>query len=301
MEQHGVIFNIQRFSTHDGPGIRTTVFLKGCPLTCHWCSNPESQSIKPQLMVRDLKCSGCGECMKACPERAITFSKEEKRLLNWEKCNQCFECVHACLYDSLTTIGENTTIEKIVEIVEKDRVFYKNSGGGVTISGGEPLVQHIFLESLLLQLKQNGFHITLDTTGYASFPVVKRIVPLVDLVLFDIKHLDPEMHQKSTGVLNTAILVNARYIAGHVRTWFRIPLIAGFNDEADHIKQIAEMAAEIGVEKISFLLFHEGGAAKNHQIGRNTIDFIAKSPAVEHVQHLVEVVAVKGIKATIGS
>lgn len=301
MELKGIVFNIQRFSTHDGPGIRTTVFLKGCPLTCHWCANPESQSQQPQLMVRDLKCSGCGECAEACPEKAIVLSKAGKRVLDWQKCNHCFACVPACLYDSLTIIGEYKTVKKVIEVVDKDQIFYQNSNGGVTISGGEPLVQHVFLESLLLGLKKGGYHITLDTTGFASTSVVRKIVPLVDLVLFDIKHLDSETHQRSTGVNNTIILDNARYIARHVRTWFRIPLIAGYNDEADHIRQIAELAAESGVEKISFLPFHEGGVVKNSQMGENKLNFIAKPPSDEHIQNLVAVAAEHRVKATVGS
>jgi pyruvate formate lyase activating enzyme len=156
MARHGVVFNIQRFSTHDGPGIRTTVFLKGCPLTCLWCSNPESQYGKPQLMVRDIKCSGCGKCVSSCPEHAISFPEEQKRSINWNRCHNCFDCVGACLFGALTSIGEQMTTESVAGIVEKDIIFYDNSGGGVTLSGGEALVQHNFLEELLVLLKQKN-------------------------------------------------------------------------------------------------------------------------------------------------
>ncbi len=179
MSDKGIVFNIQRFSTHDGPGIRTTVFLKGCPLTCHWCSNPESQYGKPQLMIRDLKCSGCGACAPACPEHAIVFSEGGIREIKWEKCSNCFSCVDACLFQALTAVGKYMTVDEVVETVEKDRVFYKNSNGGVTFSGGEILTQHHFLENLLIKFKKNGIHTCIDTTGFAPENVIQKIIHLI--------------------------------------------------------------------------------------------------------------------------
>jgi len=277
MSPSGVVFNIQRFSTHDGPGIRTTVFFKGCPLSCQWCANPESISGSPQLMVRDIKCTGCGACIEVCPEQAITLNTELKRHINWGQCTQCFNCVDACLYGALTVIGETWTPDSIVEEVEKDRIFYKNSGGGVTISGGEPLLQHNFLKETLEHLKKNNLHITLDTTGFTSQTVLNKILPFVDLVLFDIKHLDPEAHHAFTGVENETILENAGYISNHVNTWFRIPLIQGINDSQDHISLVTDLAKKLGVEKISLLPFHEGGTSKWRQLGLQRPDHTAIS------------------------
>ena len=301
MSRHGIIFNIQRFSTHDGPGIRTTVFLKGCPLTCLWCSNPESQYGRPQLMVRDVKCSGCGECVSACPEHAISFSEEQTRKINWNRCNNCFDCVGACLYGSLTSIGEQMTSEAVADIVEKDTVFYNNSGGGVTISGGEAFAQHDFLEELLILLKQKKIHRALDTTGYAPASVIDKIIPLVDMVLFDIKHLDTERHREATGVRNENILKNLRRVARQIRTWIRIPLIAGYNDTEAHITKISELAEELKIEKVSFLPYHEGGTVKHRQIGQKHPEFSAKAPTEEHLKWILEIMARKNIPATIGS
>ncbi|MCP4750104.1 MAG: glycyl-radical enzyme activating protein [Proteobacteria bacterium] len=300
MEQ-GLVFNIQRFSTHDGPGIRTTVFLKGCPLTCLWCSNPESQSRKSQLMIRDIKCGGCGECIKVCSEKAVFFDEQGKRRIAWDRCTQCFECVEACVYGAMTSMGEVMTVREIVETVDKDRVFYKNSGGGVTISGGEPLGQPAFLEKLLFQLKNKAYHIALDTSGQAPRRVLERLLPSVDLVLFDIKHLDTERHLEAAGVGNELILENAKFVASRVRTWFRIPLIENFNDSATHVGRIAKMALDLGVEKISLLPFHEGGNAKTTQIGADSAVYQAKPPSQKHLEKLMRTIAKEGIRASVGS
>ncbi len=301
MAQTGVVFNIQKFSTHDGPGIRTTVFLKGCPLTCLWCSNPESQGKSPQLMVRNLKCSGCGACLTTCPENAISFSEEKKRLMDWSTCTNCFSCVEACLYGALTAMGQHMTTQEVLEAVEKDRVFYENSGGGATLSGGEVLGQHAFLEELLLLLKKKGIHRTLDTTGYAPSSVIKKIIPLVDLVLFDLKHLDSDRHKQGTGLGNELILKNLRTIAAHVKTWIRIPLIAGYNDSIEHITQVAELGALLNIDKVSFLPYHEGGISKIEQIGMKDTNYKATAPDDEHLDILLGIIKKHHIKATVGS
>jgi len=301
MGQTGIVFNVQRFSTHDGPGIRTTVFLKGCPLSCPWCANPESRSPSRQLMIRDSKCSGCGECAAACPEGAIFLPEGEKRRIEWDKCTQCFDCVDACLHDSLAVVGERMTAEAVLRTAERDRVFYRNSGGGVTLSGGEPLTQHVFAESLLDLLRERGLHTALDTAGHAPVSVVDRILPKVDLVLFDIKVIDEDRHRELTGVGNTLILDNARRAASSVRTWFRVPLMAGLNDAMDDIERIADIAVELGVEKISLLPYHEGGVAKLRQIGMERPDLETRAPDRDHVERLTRMVSQKGLLAGIGS
>ncbi len=297
----GLVFNIQKFSVHDGPGIRTTVFLKGCPLFCRWCANPESQSSAPQLMIRDLKCSGCGACASVCPEKAISFKEGGKRHIDWQRCNQCFACVDVCLYDALSVVGKHMTSVDIVEEVAKDRIFYRNSGGGVTFSGGEPLGQAEFLQEVMALLKQDGFHITLDTTGFASPAALDRILPLVDLVLLDIKHLETAPHVKLTGVDNHIIQENVRRITDRVQTWFRMPLMAGINDDADHVSRVAALAVDLGVEKISFLPYHAGRISKWPQIGKICPDFEGRAPDEDHLAALSELVSRNGIQVGIRS
>jgi pyruvate formate lyase activating enzyme len=301
MEPRGLVYNIQRFSIHDGPGIRTTVFLKGCPLSCLWCSNPESMSFKSQLMVRDIKCAGCGECVEVCQRGAIDTSKQGRRRIDWSRCNHCFECVDACLYGALAVMGKPMTRDEIVAIVEQDEVFYRNSGGGVTISGGEPLSQYSFLAELLEGLKAKGLHVALDTTGHTRESVLRRILGQVDLVLFDIKHLDPERHRQYTGVDNATILANARIAPTMATTWFRVPLIAGVNDSEEHFRQLAQMAVSLGVEKISLLPYHEGGVSKAVQIGMPGEPFRARPPDELQIQQLVTIGEEAGVPVTVGS
>lgn len=296
----GIVFNIQRFSIHDGPGIRTTVFMKGCPLKCAWCSNPESQAATPQLMVRDIKCVACGQCASVCPTRAITLTETEGRRISWCRCDQCLKCVDVCLYDSLTAIGKHMRVEDILEEVEKDRIFYKNSSGGVTISGGEPLQQSEFVYELLQALKQHELHTALDTSGCAPGEVFDRLLPYVDLCLFDIKTLDPDKHREYTGVDNDLIIANARRVSAQVTTWFRIPLIKDFNDSETDFKKVVEMALDLGVEKISLLPYHEGGKVKTHQIGTAYTMGRATPSAQDHIQHLMGIAAQMGMACTTG-
>ena len=297
----GLVFNIQRFSIHDGPGIRTTVFFKGCPLRCLWCSNPESQSFSPSLLVRNIRCKGCGKCAQTCPTGAISMNDENERIINWKKCDQCLTCVSACVYQSLICCGEYMTVEEIIYEVMKDSLFYKNSGGGVTISGGEPFYQPQFLIKLLQALRENHIHVALETSGYVHKKVFEKVLPLVDLLLFDIKHLDDEKHQRFTGVSNQRILDNARIAARKVRTWFRVPLIENFNADVDHIERVAEFGSEIGIEKISLLPYHEGGIPKCSQIGKSYLMPEAKSPSNDHMETLREMILQKGGNITIGN
>lgn len=296
----GTIFNIQRFSIHDGPGIRTTIFLKGCPLKCAWCANPESQNPMPQLLVRNVKCRNCGKCASACLQGAITWSREGGRRINWGACNQCLECTKVCPFQALKAAGYEASIAEIVAEVEKDRVFYKNSGGGATLSGGEPLSQMDFTLSLAKSIKAGGIHLALDTCGLAPTGCYDEILPYIDLVLFDIKILDPQQHKRFTGSDNRAILENARHLAGNTRMWFRIPIISGFNDSEDHIRQVTALAKEMHVEKISLLPYHEGGKAKSEQIGKIYSFIEGSTPDDSHLQHLIEVIRQTGVDAAIG-
>jgi pyruvate formate lyase activating enzyme len=299
--EKGLIFNIQRFSVHDGPGIRTTVFLKGCPLNCRWCSNPESQSFFPELMVRDILCKGCGACAETCPQGAVTMSREEGRRIDREKCDRCFLCVEGCSYQALSVCGKYMNVDEVLDEVLQDRLFYKNSGGGVTLSGGEVLLQNPFAVQVLKACKTEGLHTVLDTSGYGPWQALEALLPFVDLVLFDLKHLDPVTHKKATGVGNKIILENLHKVSKMAPVWLRIPLIVGFNDSEEQIKKITLLGKKIGAQKISLLPYHEGGRSKSEQLGRIYPLSEARAPEEEHLDHLKKIIEKEGLKVTIGN
>ncbi len=300
--EKGLIFNIQRFSIHDGPGIRTTVFMKGCPLRCRWCSNPESQDFSPNLMARDINCRACGACVEACPEGAITLDQEQGRQIHWEECTQCLECVSACVYDSLSQCGREMTVKEVLEEVLRDEAFYKNSGGGMTVSGGEALSQGDFVADLLRAAQEAGLHTALDTTGYAPWEKMERTIPFVDLILWDIKHLDSSKHKWGTGLENEVILENLKKTSGMAKPiWLRMPLIKDFNDSEDHIRKVITLGKEIGAEKISLLPYHEGGKTKCEHMGRDYPFREGKSPTDEEIEHIKDTIEKEGLKVMVGS
>lgn len=299
--ENGLIFNIQKFSVHDGPGIRTTVFMKGCPLHCLWCSNPESQDFSPNLMVRDINCKCCGACIKACSQGAITITKETGRKIDRKKCNSCLLCVDSCLYNSLNRCGKYMTVNEVLDEVLQDKIFYKNSGGGVTISGGEPLSQSKFVGKLLEKCKKEELNTALETTGSAPWKEMERVLRFVDLVLFDIKHLNSHEHQRTTGIKNNVILNNLKKAAMISDIWLRIPLIAGFNDSAEHIKRVALLGIDIDAQKISLLPYHEGGKSKSNQLGASYGFPDGKEPDEKHINKLKQIIEKAGLTVSVGN
>lgn len=267
MDRVGTIFNIQRFSVQDGPGIRTLVFLKGCPLTCLWCCNPESRGVKPDVLFRKMKCLGCDRCVGNCPKGAIR-SVEGGRVIDREKCDLCMECVRKCYAGALETAGEEKSVTEIVEEVLKDWQFYGNSGGGVTLSGGEPLMQPEFAADILRECKRNGIHTAIETCGYARWENYEKLLGWLDLVLFDLKQMDSKMHRKVTGVPNERILENLeKLVRAGKQVIVRLPLIPGINAHREHIEKVGRFCQELSIAQAHLLPYHKLGVQKYEALG----------------------------------
>lgn len=265
----GAIFNIQKFCIHDGPGIRTTVFFKGCPLRCRWCANPESQEAHRQIMYDRASCLHCGCCVKACPNGGIRLT-EQGVVFDRDLCTGCGSCVNVCtIYGgkALSMQGERKTVEEVAAEVLKDQVFYQSSGGGVTFSGGEVLSQLDFAEALASRLKHHNIHIACETTGYTSPEDFNRLTAFCDLLLFDVKHYDDAMHQKGTGVSNVQILANLRAaVSTGKQVIARIPVIPGFNDRPGDTEGFGRLLRDIGIQETHLLPFHQFGQGKYEKL-----------------------------------
>lgn len=253
------VSNIERFATHDGPGIRTTIFLQGCPLHCPWCANPETWTMQAQLMHDSKKCISCQRCMNVCKERAISFP------FHWDmkRCTYCHACEDACLESALHFSSHDMEIEEVVEEVLKDEAYYENSHGGVTISGGEPCMQLKPLIELLKALKKRGLHTALETTGNYSVENLKQILPYVDLFLYDIKHVDKEKLKNFTGADLDLILNNLQQVPKE-KVIIRMPVIPDFN--GDVCQEVIQMAKKYNIQEVNLLPFHTLGANKWNQI-----------------------------------
>jgi pyruvate formate lyase activating enzyme len=296
----GVIFHIQRYSIQDGPGIRTTVFLKGCPLRCGWCSNPESQDPRPEIMFRSQQCRKSGACTEVCDVDAITLIDGLPRL-DRSRCTLCMDCVEACPSGALEVTGKRMKLEDVVEEACRDEIFYLNSGGGVTLSGGEPLSQPAFSSRFLEACRERSIHTVLDTSGRASWPIMQRALEHTDLVLFDLKHLSAERHLEGTEAGNDLILENLRRTldAKAANVWIRIPLIPGYNDGIPHLEELARAIGEMGAGKVSLLGFHQWGRSKYRALGREyPFDEVDPLPqeSLESAKRLMEA---RGLTVTI--
>jgi pyruvate formate lyase activating enzyme len=246
----GLILHLQRFSTEDGPGIRTTVFFKGCPLSCQWCHNPESISIKPQIQWLENRCISCSTCIKTCPQCCLTRT-EEGIVIDRQLCTGCGDCTEACPANAIELLGQTVEVEKLLDELAKDRVFFEKSGGGVTLSGGEPLMQPDFAAALLEHMKEKGINTAIDTCGACSTSSLDKVLPYTDIVLFDLKEIDTEKHRIFTGQPNQRIFDNLIYIRDHILNmaqekvlWIRTPLIPAATATTDNIAGLGAFIAK---------------------------------------------------------
>lgn len=299
----GYIFDIKHFAVHDGPGIRTTIFLKGCPLHCLWCHNPEGIAFGPDLMVRSSRCSSCYSCISVCPKKAISEGPNNSPVVvDRSKCDVCGKCADACMYEALAVAGREATVAEVITEVEKDRIFYDQSGGGATISGGEPLSQLRFTARILAELKTRRIHTALDTSGYASWEALWSAASLADLVLFDLKLVDPGKHAAYTGAPNGLILANLTKLAASGRPIaVRIPLAAGVNDgEADIERAIDFLKPLSAVRRVDLLRYHQGGREKYKNLDRSGEFKIFEPPSPARMEEIRRAFADAGFTVTIG-
>lgn len=296
----GTVFNIQRFSIHDGPGIRTTVFLKGCNLRCFWCHNPEAWETEPQVQFFPEKCIACGACVEVCENDAQLLNGDQRLYLR-DLCTSCMSCVQECFSGALEQSGKVYTVEDILAEIERDRTYYQFSDGGVTFSGGEPFLQQPFLKEVLQACKEAGFHTAVDTALNVPWALVEEVLPYTDLFLVDVKAFDDEIHHQATGVSNRRILDNLKLLSAvHPQIWIRIPVIPGVNDSASELESISMYLATLeSIRWIELLPFHTLGSEKYPSLG---MDYPAQGlvmPSKNDMEKTLEVFQQKQLSARI--
>ncbi len=294
----GLIFQIQHFSLDDGPGIRTTIFFKGCNLRCAWCHNPESIHPRVELAFKRQLCTHCGACAAVCPQGAQVCDDSRGRFLNRAACTLCLTCATACPSGALTWYGEEMTTNKLMETILIDQPFYAKSGGGVSFSGGEPLLQSDFLLEMLELCKAHNLHTAVDTAGNVPMESLLSVLPYTDLFLYDIKAFDPSLHRRCTGVDNTRILANLKRLGElGARLWVRLPYIPGFNDSPDEIGAIADLLRNIpAVEKVELLPYHAYGEAKYEHLDIDRGSDGLRAPTLPELLSIRDAYQVHGLR-----
>jgi len=298
---NGLIFNIQKFSVHDGPGIRTTVFFKGCSMTCDWCHNPESISFNKEVSYDVKKCQSCGFCIGVCPSKALTLDEHVISMDNDKPCIACETCTEYCIQLAREVAGEEKTTAELLKAIEADQAFYNESGGGVTFSGGEALCQIEPLVPLAKACKQRGIHVTIDTCGHVPYEHFERILPYTDLFLYDIKVLDRDQHKNYTGVYNDLILENLnKLLKTDAVVWLRIPLIKGVNANDAFIDQLETWLKGKNFEQIHLLPYHKIAVDKYRRFGRDYKGHHFEKPDDFWLNQVLEKLTQAGYKTLIG-
>jgi pyruvate formate lyase activating enzyme len=289
----GIIFDIQRFSLHDGPGIRTTVFFKGCPLKCLWCHNPESINPEIELAFYPYKCINCRSCILVCPTGALQNDDLKGKKYDREICQFCWKCAEACPGEALKVQGKRYTVEEVLTEVLRDLPFYKQSGGGVTLSGGEPTFQFDFCLALLKDCKENNISTALDTSGFVPWERLERLLPLVDIFLYDIKHMDSEEHKRLTGVPNEVILENLLKLDKTGKPIeIRIPIIPGYNDSEKNIEAVSNFIKGLkSIKGVRLLPYHKLGLSKPWLFNNKRGILDLEPPKKDEIERLKEIVA----------
>lgn len=300
MSSKALLMDVKRFAVHDGPGIRTTLFLKGCPLKCIWCHNPEGIQAKPQMAYYPHKCIGCGECVRVCLTGAQTVTAEEGHRFDREKCIACGDCVDICLGEAMLRYGRTIDLDEAIRIALEDVDFYGNTGG-VTVSGGEPLLQADFVAELLKTLKGHGIHTAVDTCGCVPWKKVEKVLPYADMFLYDMKHMDPQRHWELTGRSNEQILSNITRLSelgACIEVHF--PMVPGCNDDEKQITRMGTFLAGLNIERVKVLAYHSMARAKYVALGAEDTMPRVDSPTASEVQAVVERLQQLGVKAFAG-